>query len=113
MSDKPVTLINIFKVQPGEQQRLIDLLIQATESSVQNAPGFLSARLHRSIDGTKVTMYAQWRSSKDYESMRADPAPLPYLKEALKIATFEPGIYEVVQEFQPGGNSGNSSSVAV
>jgi hypothetical protein len=35
--------------------------------------------------------------------MRADPAPLPYLKEALKIATFEPGVYEVVQEFHPGG----------
>lgn len=106
MSDKPVTLINIFKVQPSEQQRLIDLLTQATKNSVQNAPGFISARLHRSIDGTKVTMYAQWRSSKDYESMRADPAPLPYLKEALKIATFEPDMYEVVQEFQPGGNSG-------
>jgi quinol monooxygenase YgiN len=106
MSDKPVTLINIFKVQPSEQQRLIDLLTQATENSVQNAPGFISARLHRSIDGTKVTMYAQWRSSKDYESMRADPAPLPYLNEALKIATFEPGIYEVVQEFHAGGNSG-------
>jgi quinol monooxygenase YgiN len=103
MSDKPVTLINIFKVQPGEQQRLIDLLTQATENSVQYAHGFISARLYRSIDGTKVTMYAQWRSSKDYEAMRADPRPLPYLNEALKIATFEPGMYEVVQEFQPGG----------
>jgi quinol monooxygenase YgiN len=103
MSDKPVTLINIFNVQPGEQQRLIDLLTRATENSVQNAPGFISARLHRSIDGTKVAMYAQWRSSKYYEAMRADPAPLPYLNEALKIATFEPGMYEVVQEFHPGG----------
>ncbi len=102
MTDNPVTLINIFKVQPDEQQRLIELLTQATESSVQNAAGFISARLHRSIDGTKVTMYAQWRSRKDYESMRADPAPLPYLKEALKIATFEPGMYEVVIEFRPG-----------
>ncbi len=101
MSDKPVTLINIFKVEPSEQQRLIDLLTQATEKSVQNAPGFISARLHRSIDGTKVTMYAQWRSSKDYEAMRTDPGPLPYLNEALKIAAFEPGMYDVVQEFKP------------
>jgi quinol monooxygenase YgiN len=103
MSDKPVTLINIFKVEPGEQQRLIDLLTLATVNSVQHAPGFISARPHRSIDGTKVTMYAQWRSSKDYEAMRADPAPLPYLNEALEIATFEPGMYEIVQEFYPGG----------
>jgi quinol monooxygenase YgiN len=103
MNDKPVTLINIFKVQPSEQQRLIDLLTQATENSVKNAPGFISAKLHRGIDGTKVTMYAQWRSSKDYEAMRADPAPMPYFTEALKIATFEPGMYEVVQVFHPGG----------
>ena len=101
MTDKPVTLINTFRVQPSEQQRLIELLTQATEHSVRNAPGFISARLHRSIDGTKVTMYSQWRSSRDYEAMRADPAPLPYLTEALKIATFEPGVYEVVQEFHP------------
>jgi quinol monooxygenase YgiN len=106
MSQKPVTLINVFKVQPGEQQQLIDLLTQATVNSVQNAPGFISAKLHRSIDGTKVTMYAQWRSREDYESMRADPAPLPYLNEALKIATFEPGMYEVVQEFHFVGNAG-------
>lgn len=103
MTDKPVTLINIFKVQRSEQQRLIELPTQATENSVRNAPGFISARLHRSIDCTKVTMYAQWRSRREYEAMRADPAPLPYLNEALKIATFEPGMYEVVQEFHPGG----------
>jgi quinol monooxygenase YgiN len=103
MTDKPVTLINVFKVQPRDQQRLIELLTQATENSVRKAPGFISARLHRSHDGTKVTMYAQWRSRGDYEAMRADPAPLPYLNEALKIATFEPGMYEVVREFHPGG----------
>lgn len=103
MNDKPITLINVFKVLPADQQRLIQLLTQATENSVRNAPGFISARLHRSIDGTKVTMYAQWRSSEDYAAMRADPAPLPYLKEALEIAAFEPGMYEVVQEFHPPG----------
>jgi quinol monooxygenase YgiN len=103
LSDKPITLINIFKVLPANQQRLIELLTRATENSVRNAPGFISARLHRSVDGTKVAMYAQWRSGEDYAAMRADPAPLPYLKEALEIATFEPGMYEVVQEFHPGG----------
>jgi hypothetical protein len=52
---------------------------------------------------TKVTIYAQWRSSEDYQAMREDPAPLPYLQQALAIATFEPGIYEVVQIFSPAG----------
>ena len=103
MSDNTVTLINVFTVEPERQQQLIDLLTRATEESVRTAAGFISARLHRSLDGTKVTMYAQWRSNEDYQAMRKDPAPLPYLTQALAIAKFEPGIYVVVQSFSPPG----------
>lgn len=28
-------------------------------------------------------MYAQWRSVEDYQAMRENPAPLPYLQQAL------------------------------
>jgi len=98
-SRKLVTLINVFTVEPANQQRLLDLLARATETSVQHAPGFVSASLHRGLDGTKVTMYAQWRSVEDYEAMRADPAPLPYFQQALAIAKFDPGMYEVVETF--------------
>jgi quinol monooxygenase YgiN len=75
----PVTLINVFTVKPANQQRLIDLLSAVTERSVRYAPGFISARLHRSLDGTKVTMYALWRSVADYESdaHRSRPITLP------------------------------------
>ena len=100
-NDRPITLINVFTVEPAHQRRLIDLLTEATERSVRYAPGFISARLHRSLDGTKVTMYAQWRSITDYEAMRTDPGPLPYLQQALAIAKFEPGMYEVISTFTP------------
>ena len=39
----------------------------------------------------------------DYEAMRKDPAPLPYLQQALMIAKFEPGMYEVIESYLPGG----------
>jgi quinol monooxygenase YgiN len=97
----PVTLINVFTVDPAKQEELIDLLVRATEASVRHAPGFISARLHRSLDGRKVTMYAQWESPDAYQAMREDPGPRPYLERALAIATFEPGMYEVVQTFLP------------
>ena len=96
---KLVTLINVFTVEPRNQQKLIELLARATETSVRHAPGFISATLHRGIDGTKVTMYAQWRSVEDYQAMRENPAPLPYLQEALAIAKFDPGMYEVVETY--------------
>ena len=96
-----VTFINVFTVEPADQAKLVELLTSATERSVRHAPGFVSASLHRSLDGTKVTMYAQWRSIQDYEAMRADPGPLPYLQQALAIAKFDPGMYEVVETFLP------------
>jgi hypothetical protein len=76
-----------------------------TDTSVRHAAGFVSSVLHRSVDGTKVTMYAQWRTIEEYEAMRRDPAPAPYLREALTIATFEPGRYEVVESFVPGDSA--------
>lgn len=94
-----VTLINVFTVEPANQGQLLDLLASATETSVRQAPGFVSANLHRSLDGTKVVMYAQWRSAEDYQAMRKDPGPRPYLEQALALAKFEPGIYEVVETY--------------
>src|SRR6266404_375336 len=98
-SRKLVTLINVFTVEPANQQQLLELLARATETSVRHAPGFISSSLHRGLDGTKVTMYAQWRSAEDYQAMRENPAPLPYFQEALAIAKFDPGMYEVVETY--------------
>jgi quinol monooxygenase YgiN len=98
-SDRLVTLINVFTVEPENQQKLLELLARATETSVRHAPGFISASLHRGLDGTKVTMYAHWRSVEDYQAMRQNPAPQPYLRQALDIAKFDPGTYEVVETY--------------
>ncbi len=96
-----VVLINVFTVAPENQQRLVDLLTRATDGSVNRAPGFVGCTLHRSLDGTKVTMVARWRSNEDYQAMRQNPGPAPFLQEALTIAKFEPGMYEIVRSFEP------------
>ena len=75
------------------------MLILATEDSVTKIAGFISSSLHKSLDGSKVTMYAQWKSIEDYQNMRNNPTASPYLEQALKIATFAPGMYEVVKTF--------------
>jgi quinol monooxygenase YgiN len=105
-NSKFVTLINVFTVKPANQQRLLNLLTHATEASVRHSLGFISSSLHRSLDGTKVVMYAQWRSVEDYQAMRENPTPLPYLQEALTIAKFEHGIYEVVESFSASDADG-------
>jgi len=73
--DKLLTLINVFTVGPTNQQELVALLVEATQRSVRHVTGFVSASLHRSLDGTKVAMYAQWRSLEDYQAMRPTRPP--------------------------------------
>ena len=96
-----LTFINVFTVEPVHQARLVELLRRATDEYVRHAPGFVSSRLHASLDGRKVAMYAQWRSQADYDAMRADPRPRDLLAEAMTIATFEPCSYSVVADFAP------------
>ena len=54
------------------------------------------------LDGTKVTMYSQWKSAEHYQhyqSMRSNPVASPYVEQALAIAKFDSGMYEVVKVF--------------
>jgi len=42
-----------------------------------------------------------WWSIEDYQKMRSNPNASPYLIQALAIAKFDPGMYEVVETFLP------------
>jgi hypothetical protein len=54
-NDSTIAFINVFKVTQANQQRLVDLLTHATDGFVNRARGFISATLHRSIDGTNAS----------------------------------------------------------
>jgi len=91
-----VTLINVFTVAPEDQQRLVDVLVEATQAVMRKQPGFVSANIHRSLDGTRVANYAQWRSREAFEAMLRDRDAAEHMGEAAKIAErFEPHLYEV------------------
>jgi len=92
-----VTLVNVFTVEPDKQQALVDLLTRATDETIQHLPGFISANIHRSLDGVRVTNYAQWRSREDFEAMLHSPAAAPHLKDAAALAiSVDPHLYDVV-----------------
>lgn len=91
-----LTLINTFSVKPENQQGLIDLLQTATEDVMRNLPGFISANIHRSLDGKKVVNYAQWRSLDYFESMKQNPLAQKHMKEVEKMCEkFESVMTEV------------------
>jgi len=95
--NRVVTLINVFTVEPARQQQLIDLLVRVTEVTMRKLPGFVSANIHKSVDGTRVVNYAQWRSREDYEMMLRNPAATTHMREAVTVGQPNPHLYEVAE----------------
>jgi quinol monooxygenase YgiN len=94
--DTPLgTLINVFTVEPSKQQGLIDLLDRATEEVMRHQPGFISANIHRSLDGRHVANYAQWQTADAFERMLENPEAQAHMKLATDIATVQPVLYQV------------------
>ena len=59
-------------------------------------PGYVSANIHKSLDGTRVTNYAQWRSREAFEAMLKDSEANVHMQEAARIGErFEPHLYDV------------------
>ena len=90
-----VTVINKFSVEPENQKNLIKLLDDLREI-VEKLPGFISANVHRSLDGTRVVSYAQWDSKEDYQAVYTNSSAIPILDEIMKISKFTWNMYEVV-----------------
>jgi quinol monooxygenase YgiN len=90
------TLINVFIVEPDRAAQLAALLHTATQEVMRNQPGFRSANIHVSTDGTRVVNYAQWDSAEAYRAMLANPTTQQHMAEAAALASsFDPHLYTV------------------
>jgi quinol monooxygenase YgiN len=106
-----MTLINVFTVEPANERRLVELLTEATEVSVRRAPGFVSASLHRSTDGTKVTIYAQWRSIDDYQAMRQDLPHFRFFTKRSRSPSLNPASTRSCEPSHPPANRIEATTV--
>jgi heme-degrading monooxygenase HmoA len=91
-----VTLVNVFTVEPDRQHELVELWQRATDEVMRRRPGFISASIHRSLDGTKVINYAQWQSREAFTAMFQDPQASEQLARLAEIGTPAPVLAEVV-----------------
>jgi quinol monooxygenase YgiN len=90
------TLINVFTVEPAHAVALATVLADATEQVIQHLPGFRSANIHVSIDGTRVVNYAQWDDADAFAAMRTNPTAQEHMRAAAELATsFDPHFYTV------------------
>lgn len=94
VNNELITVIVIFTVEPERQQELVDAIADFL-TTVRQQPGFVSASIHKSLDGLKVANYAQWQSRESYQSFLENTE---VQAKASKLQEFTPPdfhIYEV------------------
>ena len=97
------TLINVFVVEPENAAQLAAFLEETTEQLMRHQPGFRSANIHVSTDGTRVVNYAQWDSEEAFQAMLADPAARTHMDECAALAlSFDPHLYTVESVHEAG-----------
>ncbi|MDZ4113755.1 MAG: antibiotic biosynthesis monooxygenase family protein [Brevundimonas sp.] len=89
----PVVLINVYRCEPGRQEALMELLTVMVRTQ-REAEGFISATLHRGLNGKVAAVHAVWRSREDWKAMARSPAINAAMEPIMAIATFEPHLYE-------------------
>ena len=95
VNDGVVTQINVFTVVPENQQELITLLSEAA-AFASSVPGWISASIHRSLDGTKVVNYAQSRDLESAQNIIDALREAGWLERNKAFGEAHPGLYEVV-----------------
>jgi Antibiotic biosynthesis monooxygenase len=90
-----VTQINVFTVPEGGQPALIELLKQAAQFA-SSTPGWISASVHRSRDGTRVVNYAQTESLESAQRVIDRLREGGWLARNQSLGEAHPGLYDVV-----------------
>jgi hypothetical protein len=90
-----VTQINVFTVPEGGQDALIALLVEAARFA-SATPGWISASVHRSCDGTRVVNYAQSESLEAAKRIIDRLREGGWLERNKALGQAHPGLYEVV-----------------
>ena len=90
-----ITLIDVLTVDPGNQDQLVKILAEATETTLRHMPGYISSVIHKSVDGRKVTSYEQWERLEDFEAMFQRPEVRQWGRPVGEIARADASLYTV------------------
>ena len=89
VTKKVTTLVNILTVEPENQQRLIKLLRDNTESVVRSLDGWISTSFIAATDQRHVVIYSQWRDLASVEAMRTNSGMVAYFPRIAALAAFD------------------------
>jgi quinol monooxygenase YgiN len=90
------TLINILTVAPENQQELIKLLRDSTESVITRLDGWISTSFIAATDQRHVVIYSQWRDLASVEAMRSNADMVACFPKVAAFAAFDSVVGDVV-----------------
>ena len=96
------TFINTFRCRPSDQDEVVRINVDIVEQVASRFPGFVSATVHRSVDGTVVINYLQWQSPEHLAAMQRSSEFQAIARRFAGLIEFEPHQCEVVHAAEAG-----------
>lgn len=84
------TFINTFRCDPADQDEVVRINVEIVDRVASAFPGFISASVHKSIDGTCVVNYLQWESPEDLAAMQHSSEFRAVARRLAGLVQFEP-----------------------
>jgi antibiotic biosynthesis monooxygenase (ABM) superfamily enzyme len=91
-----VTFVNTFRCAPADQAEVVAINRDIVERVAAHRPGFVSASIHASTDGTRVFNYLQWETAEDLAAMQRSPEFRAIAQRFAGRIEFEPHRCDVV-----------------
>jgi quinol monooxygenase YgiN len=96
------TFVNVFWCQPDAQDALVKTLQRETDGFACRLPGFVTASIHRSLDGCSVVNYAQWTDARAFQHAMQGEHGVRLIREVDRLADrVDIHTYEVVSTHEP------------
>jgi quinol monooxygenase YgiN len=84
------TFINTFRCAPSDQDEVVRINVDIVDQVASKFPGFISAAVHQSTDGTRVVNYLQWESPEHLAAMQRSPMFEAIASRFAGLIEFEP-----------------------
>jgi quinol monooxygenase YgiN len=84
------TFINAFRCEPADQDEVVQINVDIVDQVASTFPGFISASVHRSTDGTRVINYLQWESAEHLAAMQRSPEFQAIARRFAGLIEFDP-----------------------
>jgi heme-degrading monooxygenase HmoA len=90
----------------GNQDQVVQINVDIVDQVASRFPGFISASVHRSTDGTRVFNYLQWESAEHLAAMQRSPEFQAIARRFAGLIEFEPHECAVVHIGERGASRG-------